>query len=188
LTQYWVRFRQWTFPEEFRLPPVAEVPELDTLRILLASLPPPSEAVPAALSSPPEPSTLPATPVPSPSLSRHDGFMIELCNTQFRLRRNAREMAQKSPSSVEATRIAKAVENLDQLLAEHQIECLDLEGKPYDDGRRDFEPLSVEPGPASVVRPTIGRCERPLIRRNGALVQKGRGIVLQPAGLATAGV
>jgi hypothetical protein len=187
--QQWLRFRQWTFPEEFRLAPIDEAPELDLLRLLLsqaaaAPAPSPAAAPPSPASSPPG---TPASPTASAPPAIDNAFLVELCNTHFRVRRNANEMALKSPDSVEVRRIANAVKSLDRLLDEHRIECLDLEGKPYDDGRRDFEPLGVEDAPGSLDRPVIGRCERPLIRRDGALVQKGRGIVLRPAGLAAAG-
>jgi hypothetical protein len=183
VTERWLRFRQWTFPREFRLDPGSDIPEFEALRILLSHAVPPD----VSASSAPPPSRVVEAPPAGPALSGNAEFVIELCNTHFRLRRNAREMGVKSPESAEGRRIASAVEKLEQVLGEHRIECVDLEGKEYDDGRRDFEPLAVEDAPPSIQRPTIGRCERPVIRLNGALIQKGRGIVLRPAVMAAGG-
>jgi hypothetical protein len=171
-----MRLRQWQFTPEFRIACDAERPELEAWRALLGSA---RSAVPVQPAAAAPAAVAPRTP--AAALDTDAGFVVELANVCFRLQRTAQELSARAAGSEESRRVSRSVQNLDQLLKDHSIECLDLEGEPYDDGRRDFEPMPPPVDSESVTDVRIGRCERPRVLRDGKLLQKGKGRILRPA-------
>jgi hypothetical protein len=91
------------------------------------------------------------------------------------------ELRRKDPASGDGKKIERALESLDSMLLERGVECLNLEGQRYDDGRLDFEPIGAEEEAGSADHECIGRCEKPVIKVDGKLLQKARGVVIRPA-------
>jgi len=108
-------------------------------------------------------------------------FALALCNNYFRLHRNAEQLALEGQNSKELRGIARALENMGELLRRHGIECRDLTGQVYDAGRLDFEPIGEPEAVPGLDGTRIGRCERPAVFVNDKLIQTARGLVTKPA-------
>lgn len=109
-------------------------------------------------------------------------FAVDLCNAYFRILRNAGQMQRDGIDTKELRGIHGALARMDEAFHEIGIDCRDLTGQVYDEGREDFEPLPevrVEDGLDTV---RIAACERPSVYVHGRLVQKARGLVSRPAG------
>ncbi len=132
--------------------------------------------VAAALLPPPE------TTKPPPPSGPDPAFIVPLCNQYFRLRRNAERLAGEGKESREVRALNGALKKIAELFEDHQIECRDLTGQTYDDGRIDFEPITTAPERVpGLTEDKILRCESPAILIRGKLAQKARGVVAIPA-------
>ncbi len=185
------RLRQWTWPEAFAIeaPEDDEFAELlgaalsaaargedvqalgDQLRRVLEEQQALAAALDAADSAPDGGS--------SPDAGTSPSLAILLGNQSHRLRQAVKMLGPDVPKGVKRP-FVRIAEILDEGLVEMGVEVQDLADQVWDEGRLDFEPIA-EPMPrAGLDRPRIGRCERPLIRLGGNIVQKAKGIVLRP--------
>lgn len=173
-TLYFIKakLRQWAYPPEFRIQIDWESQWAERLGAAL------SQALSLAKSQAAKIAEL-NTSGQSLNLVNPD-FVISLCNDHFRLRRNAQQMQKEGHDSKELRSIGRALENVDHLLEKNNIQCLDLTGEPYDDGRNDFDPLGEAEKIPGLNEKTILRCERPAIWLQGKLIQKAKGIVARP--------
>jgi hypothetical protein len=180
-----LRFRQWTFPPEFRISVdcQADAAELlvaavkDALAAAQAAAAPPAPA-PAGDRTPPASGT---SPVGKPGAAIDADFAASICNDIFRLRRNVQQMAGEGGETKELRSIRRAVENVDALLKGHGIQYFDLTGKDFDERSEDFEPMGQAQEVRGLDRKLIAACERPVVVLNGKLVQRARGVVQKPA-------
>ena len=108
-------------------------------------------------------------------------FAISLCNEYFKLGRNVKRLADQGNESEDMQRIRTALDDIDQLLQRHEIECLDLSGQTYDLGRRDFESIAEARRVPGLKAARIALCERPMVLIKGKLAQTARGLVEIPA-------
>jgi len=187
------RLRQLLFPPAFRIEPPgpAEWAEalVEALGTALQEARTLQEKVTASIADAPgpEPKAEPGKddpPLPAPPADGgviNTDFIVSLCNDYFRLKRNIEGMKAKHGDIRELGRIERILESVQFLLGENKIECLDLADQDYDAGRKDFDPIGPPEEMPGLVRPKIMRCERPLIRLNGKIIQKSRGLVAKPA-------
>jgi hypothetical protein len=164
LRQLYYQLRQKTFPPEFRLAVEGAEDWAGALATAVAA-----ELARAQSQGPAGESIAPAGINPA--------FMLGLCNYYFRLHRNAQLLGDES---FELRRIHDTLEDLEDLLRQHQVECRDLTGQDFDPRSEDFEPLG-EPQPTpglSCLK--IGACERPAVFIGGQLHQRAKGLVLKP--------
>ena len=196
-SRLYARLRQLTFPAPFRIAAADEDDWADSLAALAA------EALAAArtgadvngapektnINGPAEKSNVngPADAFVRAAVGG-DGdhapdaaFALALCNNYFRLHRNAEQLALEGQNSKELRGIARALENMGELLRRHGIECRDLTGQVYDAGRLDFEPIGEPEAVPGLDGTRIGRCERPAVFVNDKLIQTARGLVTKPA-------
>jgi hypothetical protein len=163
---------QWLFPREFRIDPgsggdlEAAIREIAAALRVLSALPPPGAE------KKPEVET---------------GFIIALCNDLYRIRRNNRLLAQGGADNKEIRTIGRAIERLDRVLRDKEIEYFDLEGRQWDDRHLDFDFLPPPEEVAGLMFKRIGPCECPLVKIHGKIVQRARGILQVPVRSATAG-
>lgn len=154
---------QWTYPPALRIARSTASPDVGALLHMQSRIE----------------SLLRNTRGGDPPISTIDpAFVTEFANATFRLRRNVMELRRRGTSFKEVDRIEHVLESLDREFRNQGIECRDLEGQPYDDGRLDFEPIAAQSDPslAKGIR-QIGRCEGPLIILAGRTIQKARGVV-----------
>ena len=163
--------RQWTYPREFRIDPGARSDWASTvvgaaLRIMKEAEEKPPETQQGDI----------ATAADSVS----NTFAISLCNEHFKLRRKLKRFESTHGDSSELDGLQSSLQDVKDLLREHNIECEDLTGQVYSSGRLDFE--SVGPGERKpgVTEPRIAVCERPVVRLNGKIIQKAKGLVELP--------
>lgn len=116
---------------------------------------------------------------PPPGADVSPSLALLLGNQSHRLRQAVKMLGPDVSRGVKRpfVRIAEAI---DEELGEMGVEVLDLADQVYDEGRLDFEPIAEPMPKAGLDRMRIGRCERPLIRLQGNIVQKAKGIVLRP--------
>jgi hypothetical protein len=107
-------------------------------------------------------------------------FAVKLCNSYFRIVRNAVQMEREGVDSKELRGIRGALARMDEAFQEQGIACRDLTGEVYDEGREDFEPLLHAQAEAGLDTARIAQCERPCVHVHGKLVQKARGLVRRP--------
>ena len=108
-------------------------------------------------------------------------FAVSVCNQLFRLQRNAEKLDSEGGGSKETRSLRRAIEKLESLLKDHDVEWLDLTDQVYDDGRTDFDPVGPPEEVAGIDRMKIALCERPAVFINRKLAQKARGIVARPS-------
>lgn len=173
MSELWSAVRQKTFPRPFRIEAGAAEDWAESLAAALAGAKTAAREPSPAVS---EPSAAPTGP---PALA--EDFVRALCDHQFRLRRNAAQLAAEGANSKELRSIRRALEGIDELLAEHGIECRDLTGEDYDFLRLDFEQIGQAETIPGLAGMKIWRCERPAVLVDGKLVQCARGIVARPA-------
>lgn len=175
------RVRQWCYPAAFRIAAggsdanvVAFVAaELSKLEQALAH----STVSAAAAASDHRPDPGPCLEAEEASSELTKDFVLDLCNIYYRLAR-----ASQASSGSGARKTGRHLDRMRNLLAEKGIECLDLAGQVYEEGRLDFEPLGEPQPDPSLSRMTILNCERPLVKLHGRLVQKAKGFVGKPEG------
>ena len=109
-----------------------------------------------------------------------DRFAIDLCNRYFEVRRTLREVAGQGDART-AERARACLADFDEMLGAYGIECLDLTGREYDPGRRDFESLAGARPVVGLSRSRICMLERPAVRLRGRLIQAATGLVEEPA-------
>jgi hypothetical protein len=173
VSKLYTRLRQRIFPVQFRI----EVEETGDWVNLLAVVV--SEAFTAAKHQKTESGLTKAAKESPPSVDTD--FALALCNSHFRLRRNAEQLALEGKDSKELRSITRALKNIDQLFEKYGIESRDLSGQTYHDGRVDFEPIGEPELIPGLDTPKIGRCECPAVLVNGRLIQKARGLATKPA-------
>lgn len=118
-----------------------------------------------------------------PAAPRVDhGFAIALCNECYRLELRVKALQENLvPGDRESlTMLSRAIEELDELLQEHQIEYLDLSGEVYTLERKDFEPIAPPKTGEGLGRAVIARCDRPAVYVDDKLVQPAKGLVAIP--------
>lgn len=180
LSQLYPLLRQWLFAPEFRIQSPATH---DPVQLLAASLEhnlrsrADSDARAQRLSA--EVERLRKAAENAQGLPAE--LAIGLCNEQFRLDRNARQLMGERGESSELRGILRRVEAMKQTLLDHGVECLDLSGQDFYPERTDFEPLGPPELEVGLERPRIALCERPAVMLNGKLVQRAKGIVARPA-------
>jgi hypothetical protein len=111
------------------------------------------------------------------------GFVIQICNDYFRIRRNLEQLKQaETPQSPQVRRISNILNHIEWTFKDYKIECLDLTGQPIIHGRKDVEVIAKADNrpDLNLSQPTIIQCERPAIRMNGNLVQTARVTVAEP--------
>jgi hypothetical protein len=152
------KLRQLTYPREFRI-------EISTMEFLSLKEGPPKET--------------------TKLLKRNDllnvDFVISLCNDHYRLRRNVGQLENERTSSKELRSISRALKNVDALLEQYEIQCIDLTGQEYHAGRMDFNALGEPEEIKGLDTMKILQCERPAIYLAGKLIQPAKGIVARPA-------
>lgn len=127
------------------------------------------------------------TPVTSPAVSQAGSAgldsrtAVELCNEVFRLHRSSEQMAKEGKDSKELRGIQRARESIEMILNQHGVQYFDLTGRPWDDRDNDFEPVGQPEDVPGLQAKKISRCERPLVKVNGKLVQRARGTIQRPA-------
>jgi hypothetical protein len=163
-----LQLRQLTYPEEFRI----AVGPASVWSTRLAS------AINQAL-HPPQSPPAPSHEKPDAQIDRD--FATRLCNRYFHVRRAVRDLVGASGSSDAAEDCTDSLAFLDDELAKHGIECLDLTGERFMEGRRDFEILGKPEAVAGIPYPRIGRLERPAVKLGGKLIQSAVGIVERPS-------
>jgi hypothetical protein len=170
MSEAWEGFRQWWYPPPFRIrsssPEIGRLClELDLIRKKLD-----------ALSTDTEERTK-AAPVIAAELDKN--FAVALCNNLHRLDRCIARVAKQG--SDEADRLQDHIARVRSDLEEKGVTYEDLTGQEYSSGRADFEPLGT-PQPVSGIRwPTIMQCERPVVLRNGKILQCAKGVVGAPS-------
>lgn len=185
------RIRQWTFPPEWRIEPAGPEDWSESAAKALADMARESENLRARVEARLAQDRLQAQQAAAHAAEAsgstgsakgelEPGFAIGLCNEYFRLQRNLMSLREKQPESKEVERLGRVLENIDALMKEQRLECLDLAGQAYDVGRNDFEPLGRPEEVEGLLRPQINRCERPLVLLAGKVIQKSRGVVARP--------
>ncbi len=151
-TIYHIRsaLRQLTYPREFRI-------KISTMVILPKEGPPKEPIQPLNVS-----------------------FITSFCNDHYRLHRNVEQLENEGKSSKELRSISRALQNVEELLEQHEIQCLDLTGQEYHVGRTDFNPLGEPEEIKGLHSMKILQCERPAIYLAGKLIQQAKGIVARP--------
>ena len=165
LPQLYYDLRQKTYPQEIRFD-TAGAADCETSLITAC----------AAIGKDQPPPPLPP-PSPPPNGGINPDFAMGLCNYYFRLQRNAKLLGD---DSFELERIHDTLEDIEDLLQKHDIECRDPTGREYDPRNEDFTPLG-EPQPTrGITRMQIGACECPAVFIHGQLRQRAKGFVLKP--------
>lgn len=163
LTRFLIRLGQYRYPAEFRIEsgaqpsPLAEIISRITAR---------------------GGDDKPGTP---PAETLKPDFIVALCNYYFRLNRNIRKIEESGQEVRELSKMKRAIADIQYLLDEHQVELKDLTGEIYDVGRGDFETLGEPIEKPGMDQMRIHLCERPVVRMNGKLLQKAKGVVARPA-------
>lgn len=164
------RLRQWRFPRAFRIESNGRLDPAELLcRLVKDALRAPEPAL----------SRDPPSPAKPASAALGEGFLVSLCNNNFRLRRNVELLEKEGESSKELRSIRRTLDTVEMLLESAGVESIDLTGQEYDDGRMDFSALASE-GVAGLDREQISLCERPLVLVQGKMIQKATGIVARP--------
>ena len=167
------RLRQWTFPASFRIAPGGGG---DWAGALVDAVIEARKAAESVRETAP-----PADAETGASAGLDPDFLVPLCNDLFRLQRNVCQLQTEGNDSKEVRSIGRALESLEEFLKEHSVECLDLTGQAYDDGRTDFEPIGAPEEVPGLEGKKISVCERPYIAFHGKVIQRARGIVAIPA-------
>lgn len=165
----WENFRQWWYPAPFRIhgssPEIGRLClELDALREQLAVS---AEGGGSAREQ------------PGAGAGLDKDFIVTLCNNLFRLDRSVQRAAKQG--SEEAERLQDHLARLRRNLQEKGVTYEDLSGQQYHSGRADFEPLGSPMASPGLNWPTILKCERPVVLRNGEVLQCAKGVVGTPA-------
>jgi hypothetical protein len=159
IREWRARFRQWTFPPEFRFSCSDQFDPFSRICSLLDRSP---EELP------------PDGPVKE---QPDEKFLIGIGNQVF----HQQQIADGLGSDSRAGRgLLRSIKKQKEMLEERNVQVLDLTGQFYDDTRRDFEPLAAAEIRPELVRPTIVLCETPAILIEGRLVQTAKGIVGAP--------
>ncbi len=106
---------------------------------------------------------------------------VDLCNEIFRLRLNEEKMRKEGGDSKALRGINRAREGMELLLHKQGIEFFDLTGRKWDARDNDFEPVGQPEEVAGLEAKRIGRCDRPLVKISGKIVQRAKGTVQRPA-------
>jgi hypothetical protein len=170
-------WRQWRFPREFRIKcdePIELAEVLSDLAAAILTAPPPAPA-PA-----PAPVTEPA-PKTATVAALEQGFVIELCNELYRLRRNTQALARGGTETKETRSINRAVEHVEDALRQRGAEYFDKTGKPFDPRDPEFEPRGQPVAVPGILQGRIGPCECPVVKLSGTIIQRARGLVEVPA-------
>lgn len=156
-----MQLRQWAFPKPFQI-------EVDRGDVWASDV---TAMLERARREPLAP--------PAPELSEQ--LVTDLCNRYFQLRRALLERAGTSGAPALDARARECIEDFEGVLRAQGIECLDLTGRDYDPGRRDFESLAAARPVAGLAKSRISLLERPAIRVRGRLIQRAAGLVEEPA-------
>jgi hypothetical protein len=109
-----------------------------------------------------------------------DAVAISICNEHFSVSQFIEVVRKEAGDSEELRGIERAIERVRYDLGEEGVEYRDLRGQLYDVGRRDFEAIgSARPVPG-LEREVIGLCIRPVVTRDGRILQTARGEVHGP--------
>jgi hypothetical protein len=162
----WPNLRQRVFPAPFRINVGPADALADSLTFVIA------QAGGARPGAPPEQSQPQAV---------NTAFAVALCNYHFRMGRNAGLLKDYGDGARELRAIGRALEKIDALLKDYGIECRDVTGQRYDDGREDFELIGRAEKVPGLGESKITQCECPVVLINGKLVQKAKGLVSIPA-------
>jgi len=126
---------------------------------------------------PPPPRPPPPPPPPSDQL---EGVVVEACNTLFRIGADHARLRSDDPELDAAIRrIGTNLRQFTRELRRRRIESLDLAGRPFDPNLNEFEPRG-HVAVSGVSVPTIHECFRPLVTRDGRIVQPAVGVVANP--------
>jgi hypothetical protein len=176
LSTLYRRLRQWTFPEAFRIAvrpsddwakgfALAVKAELEDAKKQLES------AAKQSKSEPPKESV--------PGLA--PDFVMALCTQYFRIRNGIEMLSSVASETRELRSLRYTLRKMENLFEDNGIECLDLAGQIYDDGRTDFVPLGEATVVAELTQKTIMKCESPAVFLKGKLIQKAHGTIGKPA-------
>ncbi len=196
-----LRLRQLTYPPEFRLEIASDEEDWGGLfgalmhEAMESAAKAASQSAAQAAAQPPQSKLSESAPAPataavpisenpaltsSNSAALPEDFVLGFCNAYFRLQKNARLMEAKNAPPRELRGITLALQKISGLLEAHEIECRDLGGELYDDGRADFMPLGPPEESPDVQDRRIGICETPAVFLRGKLLQPAKGIVQVP--------
>jgi len=177
--------RQRTFPAAFRIrtTEAGELPDLlaEHLEQMLISL---DELERRLKQSTPQPQVKTARPSDEELAHRQEkSFAIGLSNECFRWLNNLDSLTKRLPDNPDLEDVRKRLANIRAFCRKKKgFEWADLQNEPYDLKRNDFEPTSEAEDTPGLDRPRILRCELPVVRLQGKIIQKARGIVGKPVG------
>jgi hypothetical protein len=175
MNHWWVSFRQWLYPLGCRLPAGDD----ETILLLsVAELLSLSDSLARAQAAAAKPA--PTAVEPAAASGPDKAFVVDLCNQVHRLSRWAVKIQEQG--GAEADRLTGHLGRLGRVLEEHKVRWEDLSGQVFEPGLSYFEPLGDPQPTAGLQRPTIIRCERPVVRLGGKVVQAAKGTVGVPAG------
>jgi hypothetical protein len=178
MKHWWVGLKQWLYPPGCRLP----VGDDETLVLLsvahMLSMADSLAWASAAAANPLPPPGEPAPAAKPPAVGPEKAFVIDLCNQVHRLSRWAAKVEEQG--GADADRLKGHMERLARVLDEHKVKWADLSGQVFEAGLSDFEPLGDPQPTPGLQRPTIIRCERPVVRLGGKVLQAARGTVGVP--------
>jgi hypothetical protein len=76
--------------------------------------------------------------------------------------------------------LARALGRVNQALSDHGIECLDVTGERFPEGRKDFIAEGEPQRDPTITEPIIATCDQPVVRLHGKVIQRGRGSISIP--------
>jgi len=169
MSRAWESFRQWWYPEPFRIRSGA--PEIGLLCLELDAIHEKLAALRVGGGAPPP------QPVSPAQLDR--GFIVALCNNLHRLDRSA--VRAEKEGADEAERLKDHLARVRSDLKEKGLTYEDLSGQQYTPDRADFESLGAPRPMPGLNWPTIMQCERPVVLRGAEILQRAKGVVATPA-------
>ncbi len=162
------RWRQWFYPREFRIEPTNPENWSTALVRLLEEEPSPNAADEEII-------------VDEPNTYLDNEFVVNICNQLFRARKDADAVAKEEKSTKEIRSLLRAIESAMTLLQEKGVECFDLAGQDYHQGRVDFSPARKAEEVPGLDTAKVAECKRPAVYYQGKLLQKATGVIARPA-------